>query len=702
LRTTACGHRNDRADDTGKEKIPVSHGDKEYLKWMRAATSALSFVVALSFVAVLAGVGACNAISGIGDLTRATDVTTGNPEAGLPCGGADLTSDSSNCGTCGHVCGATLYCASSTCVQGCTGGLLYVSPTGNDSASGCVQTAPLKTLAHALTLGKAQGAALVQEIHACKGTYKEAGLSLDFKASFRGSYDCTTWKRTATFGYPTFDGTSVSEIDSSVTSGTSALTTLLVGGAALDKTVIVDGWTIRGSSAPVTTIALALTAGGALIENNQILGGSPTEASAANASIGIQISANGSPEIASCKIDGGGGVSTSANGSAAGSIGILVAADSGSPNVHDNNVSGGTGSAISGDGSVAMSLSGGVFSAPLGIRANTLSGGTGKVTQSGIASVAVASVASGNVELDGNVIDGGGGSCAAATGICRNAGVAAGVGTLIARANKIYGGDATGSAGGSSIGISGSGLVSFIAENNMIHGGNKSGATTHGSAYGIELTETTAPAFRNNTIFSGTAGSGGGTAAAGMVIDPSVSGIVAENNLFASSGTRDAGLIVSCTPSLIATFENNVFLQNTNIVVYGGGGTGTCGATAQNYPTISGAEGFLTATNAASKVSGDMRFASSLQCAGDSSAQCTQNISCTSASSCASAIFASWSAADTGYSILQSAGWKINPICEVSQGGTDLSATLKTDFYGATRTAPLSAGAHEQDATCTP
>jgi hypothetical protein len=307
------------------------------------------------------------------------------------------------------------------------------------------------------------------------------------------------------------------------------------------------------------------------------------------------------------------------------------------------------------------------------------------------------------VELDNNVIDGGTGSCAAVpvSGFCGNAGVVAGVGTLVTLANKIYGGDATGKSDGTSVGISASGVKGFTAENNMIHGGNKSGAASHGSASGIELTQVTAPTLINNTIFSGSAGSAAGQSAAGIVISLSVSGFVAENNLFATSGTNDFGLIVSCSASLIDTFDNNVFLAPTTLVRFGGGGTANCGGSAKmDFTTITSADSFFTSSSAGAKVTGNARFASPLQCSGDSAAQCTQTFSCASASQCASYIFTNWSAADTGFTILQSDGWKVNPICEVSQGGLDVTATLKTDFYGTTRTVPLSAGAHEQDATC--
>ncbi|MEO8877874.1 MAG: hypothetical protein ABI461_19930, partial [Polyangiaceae bacterium] len=350
---------------------------------MRAATSALPFVLFVSIVA-------CNAITGVDDLTRVNSTTPQN-EAGTPCNGADLTSDASNCGECGNACGQGDFCAASTCSAGCSGGLLYVSPTGKDDATGCTTDAPLFTLTHALSIAKAQGNALVQEIHACKGTYKEPQISLDFKASLRGGYDCTSWKRTAGFGYPLFDKTNLTEIDSTTPVGTSAVTTLVVGGAAVDASVIVDGFAIRGSSVAATTVALGLGAGSPTIKDDQLLGGGPIEASAPNASIGIQISGGGSPEITSCDVDGGSGQSMSTNASAAGSVGILIGADSGSPSIHDGIIGGGSGQAASGNGSIGIAIAGGTFTSANAIRLNSINGGTGKVSSKGGPSVGISS-----------------------------------------------------------------------------------------------------------------------------------------------------------------------------------------------------------------------------------------------------------------------------------------------------------------------
>jgi hypothetical protein len=699
LRATTRGDEEDARDGAAREKIRVSHGDKEYLNRMRAATSALPYVLGLAVVS-------CNAISGIGDLTRENDDTTADSgnEGGAPCGGADLTSDANNCGTCGHACGTGNYCATSACVQGCTGGLLYVSPTGLDTNTGCLTSAPLKTIAHAVTLAKAQGNALVQEVHVCKGIYNEPQITVDFKSSLRGGYDCTGFKRTATFGFPTFDPTNATEIDSSATTGTSIIT-VAVGGSAVDASVILDGFSIQGSSNGSTTIALALNGGSPSIQNDQILGGTFAEATAAQASIGVQISSGASPEITTSTINGGAGATTSSSTSSIGSVGISIASDSGSPNIHGALVSGGSGSALVGDGSIGISISGGSFATANAVRANTISGGTGKIGTSGVASVGIVSVASGNVELDGNQIVGGSGGCAKATGNCSSFGLVAGVGNLILRGNKIYGGDATGSTNGGSAGVTVSGLKSFIAENNMIHGGNKSKAATHGSARALEINQMTAPSIRNNTLYSGTAGTGTSSA---IVIDPQTSAITFDNNLLMTptetAGAPAYGITLACSPNLVTSVQNNAFLAPQNVMLYSQtpGGSGMCaGNTQGTITTVSGLQTFLASTGTATTVTKNVRLATAAQCLGDGfSGPCVSNTSCGDPDDCVAAIITGWTAADTGEALIEGAGWKIEPVCPVAQGGLDLSTSLTTDFYGTKRTVPFSIGAHENDATC--
>ena len=629
-----------------------------------------------------------NAITGIGDLTR-SDGSSGDGDGGA-CGGADLTSDAKNCGTCGNACGAGAFCSSSACVPGCTGGTIYVSPSGNDASSGCSQTEPFATLTHALEVAKNQGAALVGEIHACKGKYEEPGLVLDFPASLRGGYDCTTWTRTATFGSPTFDGTNATEIDDADSSSPSSHVTLTISGSPVGAGVIVDGLTIVGAGGASSSVAVNVSGAAPVLENDIVTGGNPNEGSSNIASIGVNVVGGGSPEIRFDNISGGAGVSTSTSTSA-------IGGDAASPNVHDAVIEGGSGSAPSGTGSVGIVIVGGT---PAVFQNDVVRGGTGSITKTGGASSAVSSVAPGTIEFDGCTLDGGGGSCANATGACSNVGVVAGVGTLILRANRIYGGDATGSTIDGSVGVSVSGLASFTAENNMIHGGNKSADAKEGSTRAIEMTETSGPILRGNTLYSGTAGSDATTISAGLVIDPNVSGIVLADNLFMTSNVRDAGIFVSCSPNLVSQIQNDVFLRETNALVYGGGGTGTCGSVAMSYPDVAGPsslESFFKASASGATVSGNVLTTSSCPL-GDST--CVTTSACTTSPLCEAAFIAAWSAADTGFTTLMGDGWKLEPLCVASHGGLDLGSALPKDFYGTSRTSPFSAGANEQDGAC--
>lgn len=674
---------------------------RNFLGWIRTPKSTFPWVLGLSVIS-------CNAISGIGDLRRADSIVESDDDAGAPCGGADLTGDANNCGTCGHACGTGNFCSASACVQGCTAGLLFVSPNGSDTNLGCTASAPLKTISHGVALAKAQGSALVQEVHVCKGIYEEPQITVDFKSSLRGGYDCTAWKRTTTFGYPTFDATNLTEIDSSASNGAS-ITTLSVGGVAVDASVVIDGFSIHGSSNASSSIALALPGGAPSIQNDLITGGTFTELTSATASIGIQISGGASPEITSSIIDGGGGASTwtsptvdsgaSPSASSIGSVGISVGADSGIPNIHDLTVNGGSGSALVGNGSIAIDINGGTFATVNAIRNNKISGGTGSVTTSGVAGAGIVSTAPGNVEIDANEILGGGGAgCAKATGSCASYGIVAGGGNLIVRGNRIYGGDATGSTTGVSAGIEVSVLKSFVAENNMIHGGNESGSATHGSAIAILLDQTSSPSIRNNTLYSGNPGtSGTPSPSSNVLVTYQVSALTFDNNILAAPPTNSifgGDISVSCPSNLIKSVQNNAFLAPQAVI------SSSCSSYTSLYstPSVSAAQTFLAGIAAGATVSGNVRLDSA--CSGEGAPTCVINAACTSPSACLAAVIAGWTAADTGESLIEGTGWKINPLCPVAQGGLDISSSLTTDFYGTKRTPPLSIGAHENDAAC--
>ena len=103
-------------------------------------------------------------------------------------------------------------------------------------------------------------------MHACKGTYSEMALSLSAPVSLRGAYDCATWTRTATFGYPTFDGVNATIVENGspasqaqtlVLSGNVPSSTIvdglamIAGAPALDATT--EGVLVHGSASPVIT-----------------------------------------------------------------------------------------------------------------------------------------------------------------------------------------------------------------------------------------------------------------------------------------------------------------------------------------------------------------------------------------------------------------------------------------------------------------
>src|SRR5262245_14566031 len=80
--------------------------------------------------------------------------------------------------------------------------VLYVSASrGNDANSGCSTGNPKHSIGAALSALTLD----TREVHVCRGEYMEPGIALTLP--LYGGYDCTTWQRTATYGYPSFDGT---------------------------------------------------------------------------------------------------------------------------------------------------------------------------------------------------------------------------------------------------------------------------------------------------------------------------------------------------------------------------------------------------------------------------------------------------------------------------------------------------------------
>jgi hypothetical protein len=196
--------------------------------------------------------------------------------------------------------------------DGPTGPVVYVSATtGNDATNdGLSPSRPKKTIVAGLSAAKAAHSI---EVHVCRGTYNEYGLNLNAALSLKGAYDCTTWTRTAAYGYPSFDRVNETVIES----GNSSMPAALLVSGTVPSSVVVDGFTIRGGSAGTgdPTIGIAVQDGASpVLSNNDIHGGAGTQSADAG---------------------------TDAGTVAYGSVGVLLTG-TGTPNVHDDAISGGS------------------------------------------------------------------------------------------------------------------------------------------------------------------------------------------------------------------------------------------------------------------------------------------------------------------------------------------------------------------------
>jgi hypothetical protein len=595
----------------------------------------------------------------------------------------------------------------------CAGPTIYVSATtGSDSNAGCSSSAPKKTIGAAIA-GVA-AVATVTGIEVCKGTYNENPLVLTAPASLRGSYSCSTWTRTATYGYPTFDAVNATVIQNAAVSAESA--TLNVSGAAVTAAVVVDGLTILGATSGTTSgtvMALITTSNAApTLSNNELTGGSLT-APSGNASVGVGVFTGSTPTITNNKINGGSGVvppTSTENGHA--SVGILADGTSSGVQIVSNVVDGGSGTASnsSAGGSIALELLGTASPGPsYTVRGNTLVGGTGtSVGSSAAAGLYLGGTAS--LTLDSNGIDGGGGATGAncGTGVYANA-----TGTITITGNRIYGGNCGVTASTSSpYGVLLEGPVGpTIVYNNMIHAGTTTNAASLNSS-AILLNGVVGVDVRHNTLVAGTHG-------AALWPNTATTGTKIANNILAGSGA-DTGLVVTCgtdagAPAL-ASLENNVVFGTTMGLFRWNG----CFADAA-YGTIDATTAQLLATETGATVQGNVTLASTCTTDAGTDSGCIVSAGCTTPQTCLTTFFGGWDVASFGYKNLFPAapfvgacptamappegnGWTIaltpTPPCKVTRSSLDDHGLtgLGVDLYGNCRTSTPSMGAEEDSA----
>ncbi|MEJ7729295.1 MAG: hypothetical protein WKG00_08770 [Polyangiaceae bacterium] len=553
---------------------------------------------------------------------------------------------------------------------GCAGKIVYVSTSGDDASDGCTAAAPKKTVSGALGYVKTVGA-IDHEIRVCKGTYSETQIVVDYPVKLMGGYECTSWKRTPTYGFPAFDEANDTRLEKAAPYP-GATATVVVRGAEVGPDVVIDGFTVVGAVESRSDSAGVLIEEGArpTLSNDVILGGAGPARSAA-----LDIIGGARPDIQRCSLRGGAAVFT---------FGVSVV-DS-LPHLHENQIVGGKGE-FSGTGIGIDSGSARSLDAPSGtaVELNDIFGNQGNGTSVGVSVSGLMSV-----ELRRNRIDGG----QVTGGVTARAVFASTSGTMTLHDNRIFAGTR-----GFGLDAPPTELVGVYLEgtneseivNNMIHGGDINGA---GETYGIKLVEADGAFVAHNTMFAGVSES----ATATFVEHPL--GLVMQNNLLAGGGGAGYGLVlVGCDGSL-ASLENNAFVHH-------GGGVafvrtrGACPSGAM--PRVKDAEALLPIGYPAAVVENNVAVVA--DCVDEAPSTCADVNDCAPASqTCLQSIFAAWTASKAGFpELLLPDGWGLGDPshCAISEGGRDLSSTVAVDALGVPRTAPVSIGARELDTACT-
>jgi hypothetical protein len=571
--------------------------------------------------------------------------------------------------------------------------IIYVSTKGSDTSSGCTPAAAKKTISAAITLLTTAD----QEVHVCSGLYQEENLVI--AGTLRGGYDCDSWQRTMSYGYPDFDGQNETMIVKLGHPGSSATLTVAPG-----KTLI-DGFTITGSSSGTSgTIAVALIAGHAQLSNDKIIGGTIASGSA----IALLVEGDADANITQNNINGGAGAMTTY-----GSIGI-EANSTGAVHIFGNTISGGSGS---GDetGSIGVLIRKGTLTTAAGtaLENNSIFGGYGVGAQSYTAKGVSILAGSATVDVIGNQIDGGhaNGGWDGTCGVYADA-----AGPLRILSNRIYGGKAA-----APTGMMGSWGIKLYTQqpaeiaNNMIHGGDandfhaagNSGLWVAGIGVG-SFTQNAPPAWSGAIIHHNTI-IGGVTAGGAMPLFLNAAGSVVENNILASNADRSpypAALYTDYCMSngIIHSFRNNVTM-NTYLLEYGSDPSFNAGDLAKGctswkqFNDTQSAENQIT-TQFRAAVGGNVSFKFP-SCGTDP--RCLPLAGCSGVDQCYAALFSSWDIATTGARTVLDTGLHLNANipCAVAQSSLDLTTQVPFDFYGTIRSLTPSMGAAELTGLCT-
>jgi hypothetical protein len=565
-----------------------------------------------------------------------------------------------------------------------SGKIVYVSQaSGDDSADGRDPKHPKKTIVSAVTEAATLGAGA--EVHVCNGTYAEKQLSLTSDMRLMGSYDCTTWTRSAGFGFPVFDGKN----PTTITNGqiTSQHATLTVIGSGVTHATTIDGFAIQG--APMyTEVTYGVDVQGSaspVVTNDVIAGGGGSTATGPNGSVGVRIGGSSSAELAFCAVGGGTGTG------AIGSLGVLLAS-TGLPSAHDDVVTGGTGSTngmTPSTAAVGVEIGSSLDSTrPL---ATVLVTGSDKGGASGT-TVGVLVAGSGvNAGVLGCEIQGGTGTGSGATSI----GVeVATTGTVVLDADRIFGGSRS-AMPSQTFGVAVVGAGGFTLQNSEVHAGTVP-AALNSYAVGVALTAVNAPQLLFDTIYTGS------SAGTDVVINTGVTGTrISDDILFGSDSALSSTGVSSaaCGMAPMANLDHTAFVNLTTMY--------TCGSPPASVDSV----GALSTALGGSVASGDVEVENSTLCTG--AAWCVTDNSCPSTlvTPCMTSLLGTtWSATDDGVAGMffakaadggtAAGGWALEPSskCALTRGAITISG-ITTDMFGTARSGSPTMGAVEYTST---
>jgi hypothetical protein len=596
---------------------------------------------------------------------------------------------------------------------------LFVSPMGNDSNQGCSLT-PFRTIGHALE----QAAVLKKSmIRVCAGTFAEQ-VTVGVDVSIEGSLDCVTWQSTLPEPFDADSDTDTittlvtNPASSAQSSEQQSTVTLSPGKQATLTGLHVIGHALQDGP----SVGIDAADGDAITLERCLVEGGQGQSSAPGgiASLGVNLTGGMDATIRRTRVHGGQGVlHTRGNGSIGLRVSMVASGDAPLPVALDHAVIEGGSGVADGDPVIQAGALGsiGVSSqASLTINDSILRGGEGSVLW-GISSMALYVLGEGQLvpvelQMDHSRVDGGLGVTRA--GKVPTVSSAQGVYVYGAdgaiRDSRIYGGDATSEEGviedlpnlgapASNYGMLLRTHHQFQVINSILVGGNQQNKPHSGYSRALQVESDGQVDLLHDTILGGTAVHEGSNPV-GLFLAEQTSLRRFENNLVgvSSVGKNANGafpiFLQGCEPDRFGTFQGNLLMTALSSA-----------ATYESLIVRSPCEGNppgavlttfsqIAAFNPPKTVAGN-RFVAAT-CPQDSS-ECVAFAPCTSASKCQKAILG----ADLG-PVELAAGWP--PLggelpCDLVQRGA-LLMEAPTDATGASRTAPTTPGAIEQD-SCT-